>query len=177
MAWLVAIATFLFRAGLVLAFAVIIVAVTVQVVSRNFLPFSPAWTEELTRFALLYLAAFGIGLAYRSGDLVNIDIALEAMPERVGWMLRLVGAIIVCGLAVLLIEPAWRFVGIGSIQTSPVLGIRMTWSHGATIVLLAGLAIFSALRVLEMLAGRSDGRPLPLDGVETVPPPTTTTPR
>jgi TRAP-type transport system small permease protein len=76
MAWLVAIATFLFRAGLVLAFAVIIVAVTVQVVSRNFLPFSPAWTEELTRFALLYLAAFGIGLAYRSGDLVNIDIAL-----------------------------------------------------------------------------------------------------
>ncbi len=170
MAWLVAIATFLFRAGVVIAFAVVIFAVTVQVVSRNFLPFSPAWTEELTRFALLYLAAFGIGLAYRSGDLVNIDIALQAMPERLGWMLRLLGAVIVCGLAVLLIEPAWRFVSIGRIQTSPVLGIRMTWSHAATVVLLAGLAIFSALRVLEMLAGRSDGRPVPLDGSETQPP-------
>lgn len=161
---LAALLTFLFRAGVVLAFAVIVAAVTVQVVSRNFLPFSPAWTEELTRFALLYLAAFGIGLAYRSGDLVNIDMALEAMPERAGWMLRLIGAVLVCVFAALLIEPAWRFVEIGRIQTSPVLGIRMAWSHGAMTVLLVGLALFSVLRVLEMLAGRSDGRPLPLDG-------------
>src|SRR5690606_30211872 len=84
MGWLIAAVTFVFRAGVLVASAVIIGAVTIQVVSRNFLPFSPAWTEELTRFALLYLAAFGIGLAYRSGDLVNIDIVLEQMPERVG---------------------------------------------------------------------------------------------
>lgn len=155
--------TFVFRAGLLITFGVVIFAVTVQVVSRNFLPFSPAWTEELTRFALLYIAAFGIGLAYRSGDLVGIDIAVDAMPERLGWMLRLVGAMIVCGFCVLLIEPAWRFVGIGQIQRSPVFGIRMTWSHLATIVLLAGLALFAALRLIEMLSGRSDGRPRPLD--------------
>lgn len=160
MTWLAAILTHLFRAGVVLAFAVIIVAVTVQVVSRNFLPFSPAWTEELTRFALLYLAAIGIGLAYRSGDLVNIDMLTEAMPEWLGWLFRLAGAAVVCGLAVMLFEPAMRFVNIGRLQTSPVLGIRMNWIHASMIVLLAGLAIFGALRVLEMLTGRSDGRPL-----------------
>jgi TRAP-type transport system small permease protein len=163
MTWLTAVATFLFRAGLVLAFAVIIVAVTIQVVSRNLLPFSPAWTEELTRFALLYLAAFGIGLAYRTGDLVNIDLLIEAIPERLSWMLRLAAAVVTCAMAALLIEPAWRFTGIGRIQTSPVLGIRMTWSHGAMIVLLAGLAVFAALRVFEMLTGRGDGRPVPPD--------------
>lgn len=159
MGWLARIVTFVFRAGLLVTFAVVILAVTLQVVSRNFLAFSPAWTEELTRFALLYVAAFGIGLAYRSGDLVGIDIVAEALPERLGWMLRLVGAIVVCIMAVLLIEPAWRFMSIGAIQTSPVLGIRMTWSHAATVVLLAGLGMFAALRVLEMLSGRSDGRP------------------
>lgn len=162
MKWLIALSTSLFRAGLLITFAVVILAVSVQVFSRNFLPFSPAWTEELTRFALLYLAAFGIGLAFRSGDLVNIDIALEAMPERLGWMLRLVGALLTCGFALYLIEPAMRFVNIGRMQTSPVLGIRMNWSHAAVIVLLAGLALFSALRVLEMLTGRGDGRAQPL---------------
>lgn len=161
MRWLTAALTYLFRAGLVLAFGVVIFAVTVQVVSRNLLPFSPAWTEELTRFALLYLAAFGIGIAYRTGDLVNIDVLLEALPERVGWVLRLAAAVLTCGMALLLIEPAMRFTDIGRMQTSPVLGIRMNWSHGAMIVLLAGLAIFAALRVVEMLTGSSDGRPEP----------------
>jgi TRAP-type transport system small permease protein len=166
MAWLAAAANFLFRAGVLVAFAIVIVAITIQVFSRNFLPFSPAWTEELTRFALLYLAAFGIGLAFRSGDLVNVDMAVEALPERAAWLLRLVGAVIVCGMAVVLLEPAWRFTSIGRLQTSPVLGIRMTWSHGAMVALLAGLAIFSALRVFEMLTGRHDGRPIPLDAAE-----------
>lgn len=166
MAWLVAAASFLFRAGVLIAFAIVIVAITIQVFSRNFLPFSPAWTEELTRFALLYLAAFGIGLAFRSGDLVNVDMAVEALPERDAWLLRLVGAVIVCGMAVVLLEPAWRFTSIGRLQTSPVLGIRMTWSHGAMVALLAGLAIFSALRVFEMLTGRHNGRPIPLDAAE-----------
>jgi TRAP-type transport system small permease protein len=169
MTWLVAAATVLFRAGVLLAFAVVIVAITIQVFSRNFLPFSPAWTEELTRFALLYLAAFGIGLAFRSGDLVNVDMAVEALPERAAWMLRLAGAVIVCAMAAVLLEPAWRFTGIGRMQTSPVLGIRMTWSHGAMVALLAGLAIFSALRVFEMLTGRHDGRPIPLDASEPEP--------
>lgn len=175
---LAAILTFVFRAGVVLAFAVIVAAVTVQVVSRNFLPFSPAWTEELTRFALLYLAAIGIGLAYRSGDLVGLDFVVEAMPERLGWLLRLAGAVLVCWLAVTLIEPAWRFVRIGRLQTSPVLGVRMTWIHASMIVLLTGLALFSALRVLEMLTGRSDGRPaLPEDMPHPSPDPRLRTPR
>lgn len=173
MPWLAAVATFLFRAGVILAFAAIIGAVTVQVVSRNFLPFSPAWTEELTRFALLYLAAFGIGLAYRTGDLVSVDMAVMAMPKRVGWTLRLLGAVVTCAVALALLEPAWRFTSIGRMQTSPVLGIRMTWSHAATLVLLAGLAVFAALRVLEMLTGHSDGQPLNLDEEDPPVPPNT----
>jgi TRAP-type transport system small permease protein len=153
--------TLVFRIGVGLSFAVILAAVTIQVVSRNFLPASPVWTEELTRYALLYLAAFGIGLAFRSGDLVNIDMAIEALPERAGWALRLLVALSTAIMALALIEPALRFTAIGRIQTSPTLGLRMTWSHAAMVVLLAGLALFAALRVAEMLAGRSDGRPLP----------------
>ena len=64
----------------------------IQVLGRSFFHSSPVWTEELTRFALLYLAAFGAGLSYRTGDLVNVDMICEALPGRWPWLLRLVSA-------------------------------------------------------------------------------------
>ena len=50
-----------FRALVGIAFLVLIVAVLVQVTGR-LSGSSPVWSEELTRFALLYLAAIGAGL-------------------------------------------------------------------------------------------------------------------
>ena len=49
------------RLGVGISFLILIGAVTVQVVGRSFVGSSPVWTEELTRFALLYLAGFGTG--------------------------------------------------------------------------------------------------------------------
>mgnify|MGYP002090250448 CR=1 FL=1 len=37
--------------------------VLVQVISRNFLPNAPSWTEELARYSFIYMVAFGVGLA------------------------------------------------------------------------------------------------------------------
>ena len=61
------------RVAVGVAFAVLCAAVLIQVLGRSVFNASPVWTEELTRFALLYLAAFGVGLSYRSGDLVRQD--------------------------------------------------------------------------------------------------------
>ncbi|MCT4684507.1 MAG: TRAP transporter small permease subunit [Roseicyclus sp.] len=73
---LVGIIVVLARLGTGLAFAVLIAAVLIQVVGRT-VGRSPVWSEELTRYALLYLVAFGAGLAFRSGDLVNADVISE----------------------------------------------------------------------------------------------------
>jgi TRAP-type C4-dicarboxylate transport system permease small subunit len=54
-----------FRALAGVSFAVLIASVLIQVVSRVMLPQSPVWTEELSRFMLLYLTAFGCGVAIR----------------------------------------------------------------------------------------------------------------
>ena len=83
-----AVLTVIARAATGVAFMVIIVAVVVQLLGRSGIISSVVWTEELTRFALLYLAAFGVGLSYRSGNLVNVDIVCEALPERAAWLLR-----------------------------------------------------------------------------------------
>lgn len=145
------------RIGTGLGFAVLIFAVLVQVVGRSVLNSSPPWTEELTRFALLWLVAFGTGLSLRSGDLVNVDLFCEAMPGRIPRMLRLVSALITFVFCASLLSAAWFYASIGVRQTSPVLSIRMDLIYVTIFVLLALLGLFALLRAVAMLAGRSEG--------------------
>lgn len=144
--------------GVGLSFATLIVVVLTQVVGRT-IGSSPVWTEELTRFALLYLAAFGVGLSFRSGDLVNVDVICDNLPAPFPWILRLISAALTGGLALILISYSWKFTSIGKMQTSPALGLRMDYVHFTVTLLLVLLFLFSALRVIAMLFG-DDGLPL-----------------
>ncbi|MXN66334.1 TRAP transporter small permease subunit [Stappia sp. GBMRC 2046] len=147
------------RAAIGLAFCVLIGAVLIQVLGRSVFSNSPVWTEELTRFALLFLAAFGAGLSFRSGDLVNVDIVSESAPGRWPWRMRLIGAVVTAAMCALLIGPAWKYTSIGALQTSPALGWRMDYIHVSVLVLILSLMIFSAARAVLMMLGQSDGLP------------------
>lgn len=152
------------RLGTGISFLVLIFAVAVQVAARSFVGGSPVWTEELTRFALLYLAGFGTGMALFTGDLVNVDLFSESLPGRGPWVLRLVSAVLVLVFCALTIGPALRFTRIGALQTSPAMGLRMDWVHGSVLLLLLMLAVAAALRIIGMLTGATDGRPENLIG-------------
>lgn len=143
------------------AFAVLIFAVLVQVVGRT-IGSSPVWTEELTRFALLYLAAFGVGLSLNTGDLVNVDVLCENLPGRLPRILRLISATLTVVFAAALIIPAYKFTKIGNFQHSPALNWRMDYIHASILVLLTTLALFGAFRLALMLSGKSTGEAKPL---------------
>lgn len=147
------------RVGTGISFAVLIASVLIQVVGRT-LGASPVWTEELTRFALLFTVAFGAGLSFRTGDLVNVDVVCESLPGRAPWVLRLVAAAATLGLAAYLLPHAWRFMSIGRMQTSPALGLRMDIAHSTIVLMLALLALFGLLRIFGMLSGAEDGKPV-----------------
>ena len=141
-----------------LAFLVLIVAVLTQVVGRT-LGSSPVWTEELTRFAMLYMVAFGAGLSLRSGDLVNVDMVCELPAAPWPWRLRLLSALLTFLLCAFLVPVSWKYVSIGSLQTSPAMGLRMDFVHLSITALLAILGLFAALRVISMISGGDTGKP------------------
>lgn len=144
-----------------LAFAVLMVVVVIQVATRSFGDGgSPVWTEELTRFSLLYIAAFGAGLSLWTGAMVNVDMLSERLPGKLPWLCRLVSAISVCVFALMLVSPAWRFTKIGMMQTAASMPfIKMAYVHASVLVLLVLVALAAALRVIGMLAGKLDGLP------------------
>ena len=143
------------------AFLLLMGAVLLQVYARTFLSSAPVWTEELTRFCLLYIGALGAGLALRSGDMVNVDLLCESLPGRMPWLLRLVSAALTVAFAAILLPAAWDYTMIGSRQTAPSLGWRMDFVHATQLILLVALGLWALMRIIEMLSGRHDGRPIP----------------
>lgn len=139
------------RSVVLAAFAVIIAAVLVQIVSRTFLPRSPVWTEELTRFALLYLAAAGAGLALRSGDLVNVDLFVGGLPARARTIAMIFSGLATMVLAAAMFLPSLQFTSIGGLQTSPALGWSMSALHFTTTLAAGSLFVFAFARVLDLL--------------------------
>jgi TRAP-type C4-dicarboxylate transport system permease small subunit len=151
------------RVAVGISFLVLSASVLVQVLGRSVFHASPVWTEELTRFALLYLAAFGAGLSYRTGDMVNVDLVCEALPGRLPWILRLISALATAALCAVLIPPAWQYMSIGAMQTSPALTWRMDFVFASMSLLLVSVLVFALLRGVRMLTGASDGKPLSVE--------------
>lgn len=153
---------FVFRAMIGISFAVLIGAVLMQVVGR-LINNSPIWTEELTRFALLYMAAIGAGLSFRSGDLVNVDVFCDAFGNIWSRRFRLVSATLTAVMCAALILPAWKYVKIGQLQTSPAMQMPMHFVHFTIMALLIILLIFSALRAVAIAFRGKEGRPAGLE--------------
>jgi len=151
--------TQLSRAAVGICFAALIVVVSIQIVTRTFGWYAPLWTEELSRYLVLYMTAFGVGLSLVTGELVNVDMLQEAVSARRAWWMRLCAHIASAALAAAMIAPAWRFTRIGAFQRSPSLQWPMDFIHASVFVLAILLCLFALLRVIGMLAGTEDGRP------------------
>lgn len=147
------------RLAVGIGFAALIAVVSIQISTRTFGFPSPIWTEELSRYLLLYIVAFGVGLSFVTGEFVNVDILQEAMSERVAWWMRLGSAFVTALLTGMMIWPAWRFTAIGSMQSSPSLRISMDVIHASVLTLSVLLFAFAVLRIIGMLAGTDSGRP------------------
>lgn len=138
------------------AFTIQIVAVLIQVFARSFLAGSPVWTEELTRYALLFMAAFGVGLSLRNRELVHVDFISALLPKSLQRVMMFCSASITTGFCLVLLAPALKFVAIGKLQTSPAMGLRMDYVHLSVFVLLVILGLFAVCRMLGVVFGVCD---------------------
>lgn len=135
------------RLTVLTVFIVLITAVLIQVTGRisgN----SPVWTEELTRFALIYLTAAGAGLGLMSGDLVNVDIVCDSLPSPWPKWLRIFASLATAGLSIAMIPGAIKYMQIGTMQKSAALTLQMNFVHFSVLLLFSSLLAFALIRAI-----------------------------
>ena len=131
------IATFLALVGVVL----------LQVYARLFLPKSPHWTEEASRFLFIYTVSFASGLAIRERAFVNVDVFTNLLPETGRKWLQILLDVLVAGFMALVFQYSLRNLGIGRMQTSPSLRIPMNYIFASMSVMSASVVLYSLFEI------------------------------
>ncbi|TRB01104.1 MULTISPECIES: TRAP transporter small permease [Rhizobium/Agrobacterium group] len=139
---------------LVLCMATMLVMVFGNVVLRLFFNTGIDISEELPRFAFVWMTFLGgiIGLHRRSH--LGVDIVVLALPllgRKVCWAISQV-VMLVC--AIFIFYGTWLQHDILKITESPVAEISMLWVYGVSYVTGAAIALICISNLLRLASGR-----------------------
>ena len=103
----------------------LVIPVLIQIFSR-FIPFIPRliWTEEIARFAFVWIIMIGSSIAVRDKTHFFVDI-LPKMPRKSEGIFQLILMIFMLLLALVFILGGYMFTKFGSTQHSEIAGLPM----------------------------------------------------
>ena len=159
------------RAIAIIAIALMVVVILIQVFFRYVLNNALPWPDEAARFLMLWMTGLMAGSAYRRGGFVAIDMLEQVLPRRTAAVLSLV--LLALSLAVLLVgvRLGWNHVNSGWLFASSSLKlalalvgmttvkIKLAWMYMSLfvgLILLALVNIELILRSLITFGGRGD---------------------
>ena len=89
---------------------------------------------------------------------VRLEIFQHTLSPRNAAILRIVSHLLVAIFAILMLPQAWDYAANGSRQSSPTLGIRLTWIFASTVfffaLVLAASLLLAARDTLSLIAGQ-----------------------
>lgn len=135
----------------VLSLVAMITCVIIQVGSRFLLDSAPSWTEELSRIFFIYSVALGIGLAFRDGSIIKLDLLSRWLSVTIVRCVNVVIQLTMALFGLYLLIYAIDFFESGFREKSPALQISMTWSFAAIPILFLLVVIFSAEDIIRNL--------------------------
>lgn len=105
--------------------AVMTAIIAVLIVSRNLLSFSFSWSEELTRFLLVWLSMLGAAVLLRRDDHIQMELLTDYLSPRMRTVLSLALRLLVLAFLVILLHQSWLTAGARAVTHAPASGISM----------------------------------------------------
>lgn len=161
------------RAIGVVAIALMVTAILIQVFFRYVLNNALPWPDEAARFCMLWMTGLMAPTAFRRGGFVAIDMLGEALPAKLGKILNLFLLLVCLAVLVVAVQIGWKEVtGFGGkfataslyipldLTFSEWFRIPRSWMMASLlvgVVLLISVNVELILRALVSLIG-GDGR-------------------
>lgn len=119
-------------------------AIGAQVVARYAFNMPLVWSEELARYAMIWLAMLAAAVAAREGQHISLG-ELMPLPPRTRLIVNAVLVVVVTATLFMLIQTGWALSGRTMRQQSAVLGVPMGWVYASIPVgaslMVAGMAL------------------------------------
>ena len=136
------------ESALVFLILLMVIVGGMQIFNRFALNSSLSWSEELLRYAHIWLVFLAIPVAYRRGAHIGMNMLVDRFPAGVQVALKLLSEFLWLGFGTCVAYYAWVITGVARNQTSSGLGITMDWVYLSQIV----GAIYLVLCVVRNLA-------------------------
>ncbi|MGG1662412.1 TRAP transporter small permease [Brevibacillus sp. NRS-1366] len=100
-----------------------------QVVARYVMGSSLAWSEELSRFLMIFMIMVGAAVALGKGSLLAVEIVPELMRDRAKKWLKIATHLISFVFYYILIVFGWKLAQNFAGQIAPGTGLSMFWVY------------------------------------------------
>lgn len=123
-----------------------------QVISRFFFNYTPEWSEELSRYLIVWTIFIGTAIGVRNNIHIGVDALLRLMPPRFKLAMEVGLNVIGIVVSALLIWLSYQFIEqtIEFGQVSPSMQIPMVWPYLAMPVGLAFAMIHFAHDIVKL---------------------------
>ena len=135
-----------------------------QVFTRFVISTSSTFSEEVSRFLMIWLTLLGAAYAVRHGTLLAVDILPDKLRGRPQQIVKLSAHILSLCFYVVLVYFGWHIASVVSYQTAPATGISMQWpmlalATGGVLMFLNTLVVMVEDLVLVGHAAAEDNGP------------------
>ena len=121
--------------------------IALLVTTRNFLGFSFSWSEELTRYLLIWLSLLGATVLTKRDDHIRFDFLAERLPALPLRLISITLRLLVLGFLWILVEQSWAVAQSRASTHSPALGLSMVVPYLAIPVSAALMLVATALNI------------------------------
>jgi TRAP-type C4-dicarboxylate transport system permease small subunit len=142
-----------------LCIASICASVAIQIVSRTFGVAFMVWTDEVTRVAILWVTFLGSAVGVRRHSHFVIDLLVEALPTRIGRLLRTGIQFVTFLVVLLLLWTGWQLSVIGLGRVYPITRISQTWAFASVPVGAALMLLFACEQYVVRRGNEKAERP------------------
>ena len=112
------------------------------------------WTDELAVILYLWVILWASAFMVSEREQVVFDLVWNSVGQRARRVMRIVGHLMIGGLAAVPIPASWDYVRFMAREGSPVLGVSFQWVFMPFVLLLASLVVRSVWGIWQALRGQ-----------------------
>lgn len=129
--------------------------ITLQIISRVLFS-AVGWTEEVSRFLLVWITFLAATLAFQRGRHIAVTFAVDALPGRLRQVARIIATLSVIAFLVALMIIGYRYMQVQSFQKSASLQLSMTYVYAIIPLSAAVMAWYALIDLVALLLGDED---------------------
>jgi len=145
---------------MVLCILTMTVLVFTNVVLRYGFNTSLIMTEEIARYAFVWLTFLGGILAFTRNRHVRMDLFVNMLPKRPRTVVFLLGDIVILVCCYLIVRGCYELAALNVVNRLPVTGMSVAWLYAAGIPFGAAVAGLVLRQMVRRLTGKDEGHML-----------------